>query len=53
MSRGAGHNGQFKERDARIAKLRASGLGTKALAERFRLSHSYIMTIVARAKKAP
>lgn len=51
MSRGAGHNGQSKERDARIFKLKGEGLDTRALAERFRLSATYITTILKRERK--
>ena len=51
VSRGAGHNGQSKERDARIFKLKGQGLDTRALAERFRLSATYITTILKRERK--
>jgi hypothetical protein len=53
MSRGAGRNNQNAGRDARIAQLRAMGIGVRALAERFSLSPTYVTTIVAKAKKGP
>jgi transposase len=52
VSCGPHRNGQNKERDARIAKLRAQGVGTRALAERFRLSATYVANILKRARKS-
>jgi hypothetical protein len=53
MSRTPSHNGQNLMRDARIAKLYAAGVGTRALAERFRLTQHYVSNIVTKAKRQP